>query len=72
MNNLDKQGIPGTFVVTTEFKQAANVQGKALGFKPAIVWVDHPIQNRSPDELRALAVSAVSEILNQITSAQQN
>ena len=68
MNTLDKQGIPGTFVVTTEFEQAADVQGKALGFKPAIVWVDHPIQNRSSEELRTLAVNAVTEILKKITA----
>ena len=45
-------------VSTTAFVQAAEVQSKALGHEPTIVWVPHPIQDRTDDELRALADSA--------------
>ena len=61
--NLDSRGIPGVSIVTTEFADAVEVQSKALGFEPAIVYVPHPIQNRTRDELAALADSAIEPAL---------
>jgi hypothetical protein len=63
---LDTRGIPGCATATVEFKQAAAAQGGALGFEPAIVWTPHPIQNRTPAELAALATEAAPAILAQI------
>jgi alkanesulfonate monooxygenase SsuD/methylene tetrahydromethanopterin reductase-like flavin-dependent oxidoreductase (luciferase family) len=42
-------------VATTEFIDAADVQAKSLGIDPAYVFVPHPIQDRTDEELRALA-----------------
>lgn len=42
-------------------------QSKALGFEPAIVWVKHPIQNRTPEQLAALADGVMETILGQIS-----
>ena len=42
-------------VATTEFIEAAEVQAKSLGIDPAYVFVQHPIQDRTDTELRALA-----------------
>ena len=42
-------------VATTEFIEAAEVQARALGTDPACVFIPHPVQDRSDDELRALA-----------------
>jgi hypothetical protein len=64
MNALDQLGIPGLMVATTEFKPAAAAQSKSLGFEPEIIWVEHPIQNRSENELRDIAYDAFSPILN--------
>ncbi len=61
--DLDSRGIPGVNVVTTEFCDAAAAQAQALGFEPAIVWVSHPIQNRTPAELAALADAAIPPLL---------
>jgi uncharacterized cupin superfamily protein len=63
---LDTRGIPGVATATVEFQQAAAAQGSALGFAPAIVWTAHPIQNRTADELKALAAKAAPEILTMI------
>ena len=63
---LDARGLPGCATATVEFKQAADAQAGALGFDPAIVWTPHPIQNRTPDELKALAAAAAPEILAKI------
>lgn len=54
------------FVATTEFISAAEAQGKALGFDPAVVFVEHPIQDRTDDEIRALAEGAFDDILAQL------
>ena len=67
--NLDSRGIPGVSIVTTEFADAVEVQSKALGFDPAIVYVPHPIQNRTPEELAKLADDAIEPALKLLQSA---
>jgi hypothetical protein len=61
--NLDGRGIPGVSIVTVEFADAVEVQSKALGFDPAIVFVPHPIQNRTPEELERIADDAIEPAL---------
>ncbi len=61
--NLDGRGIPGVSIVTTEFADAVDVQSQALGFDPAIVYVPHPIQNRTAAELAKLADDAIEPAL---------
>ncbi len=56
-------------VATTAFRDAARTQGEALGFEPAIVWVPHPIQNRSADELRQIAAQALAPVLAKLEAA---
>ena len=56
------------FVASSEFVDAAAAQGKALGFEPAACFVPHPIQDRSDEEIRALADAAFEEILAQIVA----
>lgn len=65
---LEGRGIPGVGVASTEFVQAAAAQSKSLGFDPAMVFVPHPIQDRTNDELRALADAAVDQILRSISA----
>lgn len=67
--NLDSRGIPGVSVVTTGFTDAVAAQSQALGFEPAIVWTPHPIQNRTPDELDAIADAAIASALALLVSA---
>jgi hypothetical protein len=55
MANLEARGIPTVGVATTEFIQGAEAQAKALGTDPALVFIPHPVQDRTDDELRALA-----------------
>ena len=66
--DLEGRGLPGVFVASTEFVEAANAQSTALGFDAARVFVAHPIQDRTDDEMRALADAAVDEILRAVTS----
>lgn len=61
--DLESRGIPGVGVASSEFVVAAEMQAKSLGMDPAMVFVAHPIQDRSDDELRALADAALPGIL---------
>jgi len=66
LQTLDRRGIPGCGVATEAFRPAADAQMKALGFAAALVWVPHPIQNRTPAELEAIAGNALARILQLI------
>jgi len=66
--NLEGLGVPSVFVASSEFVEAADAQASALGANPARVFVPHPIQDRTDDELRALADAAVEQILATITA----
>jgi hypothetical protein len=55
-------------VVTTEFADAVDVQSKALGFDPAIVYVPHPIQNRTASELAQIADDTIAPLLQKLQS----
>jgi len=68
---LDRRSIPGCAVISEGFIPAAEAQSKALGFDPAIVWLQHPIQNRTEEELAAMAVAAVTDILQKIVASEQ-
>ncbi len=56
-------------MASSEFVAAADAQSRALGFQPARVFVAHPIQDRTDEEMRALADEAVEEILAALTAA---
>ena len=67
ITDLEGLGLPGVLVASTEFVTAAAAQATALGFEAARVFVAHPIQDRTDDELRALAEAAIDEIVGRIT-----
>ena len=64
--NLESGGVPGVMVASTEFVDAASAQASALGADPARVFVAHPIQDRTDDEMRALAEGAMDEIVRRL------
>jgi hypothetical protein len=63
ITDLESRGLPGVFIASNEFVTAADAQARALGFDPARVFVPHPIQDRTDDEIAAFAEAAVDEIL---------
>ena len=67
--NLESRGIPGVGVASTEFIEAAAAQAKSLGFNPALVFVRHPIQDRTDDEIRVLAEAAFADIVKQVSES---
>jgi hypothetical protein len=67
--NLEATGMPGVFVASTEFLDAAVAQALALGADPARVFVPHPIQDRTDEEMRALADASVDAVVAAVTTA---
>jgi hypothetical protein len=69
ITDLEGMGLPGVFVASAEFVTAAAAQARALGFEPARVFVPHPIQDRSDDELRALADAAIEDLIVRLVAS---
>lgn len=63
MVNLEGLGVPGVFVASREFVDGAAVQARSLGADPAGVFVEHPIQDRTDDEMVAIADGAFAEVV---------
>ena len=64
--DLELRGVPSVYVATVEFVDSAEAQAKALGGDPAGIFVEHPIQDRSDEEMTEIADKAINEILGQL------
>jgi len=60
--DLESRGVPTAFVATTEFRDGAEAQARALGADPLGVYVPHPIQDRSDEEMREIAEAAFDAV----------
>ncbi len=57
------------FIASDVFVDAAEAQAKALGFPDvARVFVAHPIQDRTDEEMIALADAVVDDVLARVTA----
>lgn len=61
--DLEGRGVPGLYIATTEFEDGGAAQARALGADPAALFLPHPIQDRTDEEMRALAETAVDRIV---------
>ena len=69
ISDLELRGVPGVFVASAEFVQAAEAQSTSLGFASiARVFTPHPIQDRTDAELRAYADAAFDEVVGKLTA----
>ncbi len=66
MVNLEAQGVPGVFVASAEFVDAAEHQSRGLGANPARVFVEHPIQDRTDEEMVAIGEKAFEMVVAQL------
>ena len=68
--DLETRGVPAMFIASDVFVQAAESQANALGF-PTVqrVFVPHPIQDRTDDEMRTVADRAFDSICKALTSS---
>ena len=49
--------------MTTGFVDGVAAQSDSLGFEPAVVYVPHPIQNRTKQEIEAIADDAFAKVM---------
>ena len=54
-------------IVTTGFVDGVEAQSNSLGFEPGVVYVPHPIQNRTTAEIEAIADKAFAEVMEKLT-----
>lgn len=64
--DLEDRGVPSVFVATVEFVSGADAQAKALGAIPSAVYVEHPIQDRTDEEMQAIADGAVEAVVRAV------
>ena len=66
---FEVQGKPAVFIATDVFRDAAEAQAKALGL-PEVqrVFVPHPIQDATDEELYTKADAVLESILDALTS----
>lgn len=68
--NLENRGLPSGFIASCEFIDAAEAQGRSLGIKPASVFIPHPIQDRTDEEMVKLAQNAFDAVTALIVEKQ--
>ena len=61
--------MPGVFVASDPFVTTAEAQSEALGFDAARLFVAHPIQDRTDEEMLSIADAAAEEILRKLVAA---
>ena len=62
-------GVVSVAIASSEFRDAAAAQNRSLGYDPAVIFVPHPIQDRTDEEMRALADDALKSIMNALTGS---
>ena len=66
---LENLSIPAVPVATTEFMTPARIQGGALGRADFdAVYVEHPIQDQTPEQIRARADAVVGQLVARLTT----
>ena len=60
IDDLERRGIPGVMVASAPFDDAADTQSAVL--------TPHPIQDRTDDEMRAMADDAVTALVAALTA----
>ena len=66
--DLERRGVPGVFIASDVFVDAAAAQAAALGFPAARVFVARPIQDRTDEEMVALADAAIEGVVALVTA----
>jgi hypothetical protein len=67
--SFEEAGKPSVLAASSVFADAATMQAEALGAPDARrVLVPHPVQDRTDDELRAMARDAVDDLVRAISA----
>ena len=58
--------------MTTGFIDGVKAQANSLGFEPGVVFVPHPIQNRTKAELEGYADEAFAKVMAMLKDVPAN
>ena len=67
--DLEQRGVPAAFCATVEFTTGAEAQARSLGYDPAVVYTEHPIQDRTDAEMAAIADDVFDRVLAALVEA---
>ena len=70
--DLESRGIPGGYILTEQFREADLAQSKALGFAAMKVFVEHPIQDRTDEEMSIIAQQVFPSVLAMLVAPAEN
>ncbi|TMC53247.1 MAG: hypothetical protein E6J26_08875 [Chloroflexi bacterium] len=66
---FERHGKPSLFIASSAFAEAAQTQADALGLPDVRrIFVPHPIQDATDEEMQAKADSIVEEVIEALTS----
>ena len=66
---FEKRGIPATMFLTQAFRNAAVYQFRSKGMDGhPFIELPHPVSNLKPDEMRALTLKYVDQLVRQLTA----
>ena len=66
---FEKRGIPATMFLTQVFRNAAQYQFRSKGMDGhPFIELPHPVSNLTPDEMRALTLQYVDQLVRQLTA----
>lgn len=68
--DLESRGIPGAFIASEEFIEAAEAQAESLGYDPIKLFVPHPIQDRTDEEMQQLAESCFEAVVELVSDKE--
>jgi hypothetical protein len=68
IKELDSRGIPGGFIASAVFENAAKAHAEAVGFSADSLFVAHPIQDRTDEEMKSLAEEAFERAVSLVCS----
>lgn len=66
---FEKRGIPATMFLTSAFRNAAVYQFRSKGMEGhPFIELPHPVSNLTRDEMRALTLKYVDQMVRQLTA----
>jgi hypothetical protein len=66
---FEKRGIPATVFITQIFRNSAVTQFRNKGMEGhSLLELPHPVSNLTPDEMRALTLRFVPDMVKQLTA----
>lgn len=71
ISDIEQRGVPGVFVSTVHFASAVVAQAESLGFDAAAVLTRHPIQDRTDDEMSAIADAVFDELVQALVGPSE-